>query len=156
MSEDSKDNLIQLTDDFLSHEIITDLKERAGVRCAWDFNSALGDTIMEKYESLYVKLVEINNVLIHKGAKGFFWIAAGPEVASIFETATAGFAPALSSFGDQVPLGMTNVYAIGTINRRWKIYCDPAIDSNLLIMGVGMEKEPDCNYAALRIANFVI
>lgn len=34
----------------------------------WDANTALGDTIMEKYESLYIKLVELSNVLVAKGA----------------------------------------------------------------------------------------
>lgn len=30
--------------------------------CMWDFNTALGDEIKNKYESEYVKVVEINNI----------------------------------------------------------------------------------------------
>ena len=59
----------------------------------WDFSTALGDTIKEKYESLYVKVVEVTNVVHRKTLRGGAnWIVTSPEVASIFETATAGFA----------------------------------------------------------------
>jgi hypothetical protein len=29
----------------------------------WDFETALGDTIREKYESKYVKVIEVNDVV---------------------------------------------------------------------------------------------
>ena len=32
----------------------------------WDFQTALGDTIKEKYESLYVKIVEVTDVINRK------------------------------------------------------------------------------------------
>ena len=32
----------------------------------WDFQTALGDTIREKYESLYVKVIEVSNVINRK------------------------------------------------------------------------------------------
>lgn len=39
------------------------LKKRVSV---WDFQTALGDTIKEKYEGLYVKLIEVRNVCTRK------------------------------------------------------------------------------------------
>lgn len=32
----------------------------------WDFNTALGETIREKYESLYVKVVEVSSILTRR------------------------------------------------------------------------------------------
>ena len=32
----------------------------------WDFNTVLGETIKEKYESLYVKVIEVYNVINRK------------------------------------------------------------------------------------------
>jgi hypothetical protein len=81
----------------IDREVLTDLRNNAGTVAAWDFNTALGDTIKEKYESLYVKVVEVSNVVHRKTLRGGCnWLVTSPEVASIFETATAGFAPAPS------------------------------------------------------------
>lgn len=87
---------------FFDSEGLADIAKTAGTVAAWDFLTALGDTIKEKYESLYVKCHELTSILLRKGAKGYFWIATSPEVASIFETATAGFWPISSrEFQDQ-------------------------------------------------------
>lgn len=32
----------------------------------WDFETALGETIREKYESLYVRVVEVSNIIHRK------------------------------------------------------------------------------------------
>jgi len=37
--------------------------------CMWDFNTALGETIREKYESLYVKVVEVSDVCTRRAAE---------------------------------------------------------------------------------------
>jgi hypothetical protein len=51
----------------------------------WDFQTALGDTIREKYESLYVKVVEVSNVINRKMVRGQAnWVVTSPEVASMF------------------------------------------------------------------------
>jgi hypothetical protein len=71
-------------------------ESKEGKVAQWDFNTALGDTIKEKYESLYVKVVEISNVINRQCCSGANWIVTSPEVASIFETTAAGFAPAPS------------------------------------------------------------
>lgn len=47
---------------------LTKKAERLGFPqiCEWDFQTALADTIREKYEPLYVKVVEIANVVNRK------------------------------------------------------------------------------------------
>jgi hypothetical protein len=55
----------------------------------WDFQTALGDTIREKYENMYVKIVEISNVVNRKTLSEASWIVIEKEPASIFNAATA-------------------------------------------------------------------
>jgi hypothetical protein len=63
----------------------------------WDFHTALAETIREKYEHLYIKVVEVSNVINGKVLRGRCnWLVANPEVASVFESAVASFAPSPS------------------------------------------------------------
>jgi len=41
--------------------------------CTWDFQTALADTIREKYEPLYVKIVEVRNVSLRDVASARRW-----------------------------------------------------------------------------------
>lgn len=116
----------------IDREIITNLRSNAGTNVTWDYNTALGDTVKEKYEALFVKVSQVSN-LIHKKTlrSGANWIVCSPEVASIFETATAGFAPAPSeSFTSSL-----GVQYVGTVSNRWKLYKDPQFPTNKLLMG---------------------
>lgn len=49
----------------------------------WDFQTALGDTIKEKYESLYVKVIEVSNVCLRKTLNPLdnevIWLAEEPR-----------------------------------------------------------------------------
>jgi hypothetical protein len=53
----------------------------------WDFYTALSNTIKEKYAPLYVKVVEVSNVINRKILRG-----TPPKVAASLEA--AGFTPA--------------------------------------------------------------
>lgn len=127
----------------IDREIITDLRRNAGTVATWDFATALGDTIKEKYESLYIKVVEISNIIHRKTLRGGAnWIVTSPEVASIFETSTAGFAPAPSN-NFESSLG---IQYIGTVNMRWKIYKDPLYPRGSILMGYRGDSYMDSGY----------
>lgn len=127
----------------IDREVLTDLRLNAGTVSAWDFNTALGDTIKEKYESLYVKLVEVSNVVHRKTLRGGAnWLVTSPEVASIFETATAGFAPAPS----ETFTSSLGIQYVGTVNNRWKIYKDPLFPSNQILGGYKGDSYMDSGY----------
>lgn len=116
----------------IDREILTDLRNNAGTIATWDFATALGDTIKERYESLYVKIVEVSNIIHRKTLRGGAnWIVTSPEVASIFETATAGFAPTPSE-NFTTALG---IQYVGTVNNRWRLYKDPVFPPGQLMMG---------------------
>jgi hypothetical protein len=127
----------------IDREVLTDLRNNAGTVAAWDFNTALGDTIKEKYESLYVKMVELSNVIHRKTLRGGAnWIVTSPEVASIFETATAGFAPTMSdTFTSSL-----GIQYVGTINSRWRLYKDPLFPTNQILFGYKGESYMDSGY----------
>lgn len=127
----------------IDREVLTDLRNNAGTVSSWDFNTALGDTIKEKYESLYVKVVEVSNVIHRKTLRGGAnWIVTSPEVASIFETATAGFAPASSeTFSSSL-----GIQYVGTVNNRWRLYKDPLFPTSQLLMGYKGDSYMDSGY----------
>lgn len=127
----------------IDREIITDLRVNAGTVATWDFATALGDTIKEKYEALYVKIVEVSNIIHRKTLRGGAnWIVTSPEVASIFETATAGFAPAPSNTFES-SLG---IQYVGTVNNRWKMYKDPLFPQGSLLLGYRGDSYMDSGY----------
>ena len=127
----------------IDREVLTDLRNNAGTVAAWDFNTALGDTIKEKYESLYVKVVEVSSVVHRKTLRGGCnWIVTSPEVASIFETATAGFAPVPSdTFTSSL-----GVQYVGTVNSRWRVYKDPLFPTSQILMGYKGDSYMDSGY----------
>lgn len=50
------------------------MKRRSKEVPVWDFQTALGDTIREKYESLYVKIVHVSNVVFRKTLTQQNWL----------------------------------------------------------------------------------
>ena len=127
----------------IDREVLNDLRTNAGTVTAWDFNTALGETIKEKYESLYVKVVEISNVIHRKTLRGGAnWLVTSPEVASIFETATAGFAPAPS----ETFTSSLGIQYVGTVNNRWRLYKDPLFLSNQILLGYKGDSYMDSGY----------
>lgn len=127
----------------IDREVLSDLRNNAGTVSAWDFNTALGDTIKEKYESLYIKVVEVSNVVHRKTLRGGCnWIVTSPEVSSIFETATAGFAPNPS----ETFTSSLGIQYVGTVNNKWRLYKDPLFPAGQLMMGYKGDSYMDSGY----------
>jgi hypothetical protein len=127
----------------IDREVLGDLRNNAGTVSAWDFNTALGDNIKEKYESLYIKVVEVSNVVHRKTLRGGCnWIVTSPEVSSIFETATAGFAPSPS----ETFTSSLGIQYVGTVTNKWRLYKDPLFPSGQLLMGYKGDSYMDSGY----------
>ena len=149
---------------FLNHKQIEDIADHAWLKETWDFNLSLGDTIKEKYESLYCKVVELNNKLVKSGAKGYFWIVTSPEIASIFETCTWGYNPigcrefeeknAIKHIGGVVPQGLAYIEYCGTLYSKWRLYKDSQLTEQIIV-GCNDVMQPYTNYACLTIENFI-
>jgi len=133
----------------IDREIINDLITSAGTTSTWALGSAgatdfaKGDTVKERYESLYVKITELSNVIHRKTLRGGAnWVVCSPEIAAIFETATAGFAPAPSeSFTSSL-----GVQYVGTVANRWRLYKDPLFPAGKLLLGYKGDSYMDSGY----------
>ena len=127
----------------IDREVIQDLRNNAGTVAAWDLATSLGDTIKEKYESLYVKIVEVSNVIHKKTLRGGAnFLVTSPEVASIFDTATAGFAPAPS----ETFTSSLGIQYVGTVANRYRLYKDPLFPTNQILMGYKGDSYMDSGY----------
>jgi hypothetical protein len=148
---------LDVEDCFLDHDEVLKMMEAAETTAAWDFNTALGDTIREKYESLYIKLVEVTNVMIKKGAAGLFWVAVSPELGTVLEVATYNYY--IMKCDEQIELGTKKVYKQGIMQRKWTVYVDPSLEPSQMLVGCGEHKlhENDGkNYARMTVTNLVI
>jgi hypothetical protein len=139
---------------FFSQKNIKNIQQEAATVCCWDFNCALGNTLHEKYESLYIKVVELTNVLIAKGAKGYFWVIMSPEVSSMFE------ATHLEWTTDQIEIGVEEVIELGIINKRWRMYVTPWLshqESHHVLVGCGLENLPEMRQVGrINVTNYII
>lgn len=163
-------------ENFFSNDELEDIAKSAGTIAGWDFMTALGDTIKEKYESLYVKVHELTVILLRKGAVGYFWICCSPEIASIFETCTAGFYPCsneeymqskakmMQQFNIEgnykelgvAPLGIPELSYRGSINNRWRLYVNSQMPSNMALVGCNDKREENSHYGRMTIHNFIV
>lgn len=123
----------------MDREVLSDLIINASTKSEWDFNQAPGDTFKEKYESLYVKIVEVSNIIHRKTLRGGGnFIVTSSEIASIFETGcTNCYNDFTSSLGIQY---------VGAINNKWKLYKDPLFQPNKILVGYKGDSYLDSGY----------
>jgi hypothetical protein len=138
---------------FFTHANIQKYLEQAETFLLLDFNVLLGGIIKEKYESIFVKIVEITHALIAKGAAGYFWVVASPTVASIFKTAQGGY----SYDGDrQEKMGVPQVIRQGLIDNRWRLWEDNQLPEGYLLIGCNWTGVDPGHVGKIRINNMVI
>jgi len=101
---------------------------------SWNYREALGDTVMEKYESLYVKLFELFRESTPYVAPD--WIICGPDVASLFETSTSGFEAEFRPENVDVEF-----YKAGRGNKTFDIYVDKNLKAEVYVgCGKGIKR----------------
>jgi hypothetical protein len=141
-----------MTPSFLNPQNIAAMRETAHTITCWDFNNALGETLTEKFKSAYIKIMEVTNVLIAKGAKGYFWVVMTPEVSSMFTTLKLEYTP------DQVEMGMEGVTEVGILDRRWRMYVENSLyERQTILVGCGLDDTPDPEHVGrISIHNYII
>ena len=120
-------------DKFFTHPVVEWLLNNAGSTLNIDWKS-LGKS---KESGLYQKLLEITNMIISKGGRGYFWVVCHPETVDLVSTLPSF----VTAYNEQFPLGYPIVMHIGTLGKRWRIYSDPLVDKNTLLMGPGFSKK---------------
>lgn len=144
--------LLDDMDRFIKNADSKQLATKAEVVTCWDFNTALGCTLADKLESLHVSIVGASNVLIKNGCSGYFWVMCCPEVLTMFDVN--------SKFKhhekhEYYPMGVSDKQFVGTLDKRWRVYVDPNMESHYLVIGCGTDCGPK-ETARVAIANFVI
>jgi len=126
------------------------LKNPETTKVKIDFDLIVGDTIKEKYKLVNIKLSELTNILIRKGAQGFFWMVTSPEIESMLET-SASF-----DFNNvqQIPLGTKETMLLGILDRKWKVYCSSLLEVNQVLIGAGYTRNQSEKYGLMTIHNF--
>lgn len=95
-------------------------------------------SIREQYYMFYMKIMEQSTKIFRETKIGYAnFILSSPEIGSMFEVSTAGFAPAS---GYEVLSGMNVVY-LGCINRRWKLYTTAALTADDILIGIVKDKK---------------
>jgi len=129
-----------------SYEAQQDLRSQHNLDAEAELTGVLAQEInleIEKYEALYVKIVEVSNVIHRKTLRGGAnFLVTSPEVASIFETATAGFAPAPS----ETFTSSLGIQYVGTVANRYRLYKDPLFPTNQILMGYKGDSYMDSGY----------
>lgn len=105
-----------------------------------DFNDIIGDTLKEKFESIYVALVDLAR-RVHQGVPD---VHMGWEVSTLFETSCAGFYPAESSYN-------ANFYRLHQYNHRFTIWVDRNLPGNFI-----MVRGEDGDWYRIIIKNYYI
>jgi hypothetical protein len=136
----------------LTPEFITEIRINADSVNTWDFNTALGDNCVEKYQSLYIKLVELTYVIALKGSVDYFWMVAPPALATFMEIGSNAHQECVT----YSPMGTHNIKFHGIVDNKWRLYCDPFMPPQQIIIGSGTEHKEPKHYGRLCVANFVI
>lgn len=151
--------LYQLRNPIMSFtkEKIKDLIFIAGNTTHLDFNQLHGDTLKDKYSSLYCKFIQISTSLYRKNEYSPpNFIFTSPEIASLFEVVTAGFSPV--GMDDEI-VGKKKILCIGTLNCKWKIYSSFLVEESEMLLGYvenGEVFEKENFLSHVKISNFVI
>lgn len=146
----STQKMIDEMNNFIKNLDVEKASESAECVALWDFNTSLGTSLSEKYDTLFVKILEVSSVLMTNGAKGFFWTLCTPEISTMMQVHPT------FRYGrkrdDYRPMEIVNRSCIGVLDRRWRTYVG-------LEMGTVMLVGHDCNLdniARIRIANHYV
>lgn len=145
------DDLESPNDKFFNPQIVKYFLDNAGSQVSEDWATIDGNTILEKYSNIYVKITELTKEVVKKGGKGYFWIISHPDTAALFEA----FGNFVSCHNDQIPMGYSMVMCLGTLDKRYRIYSDTSLEPFTFLIGCGFSKKPNNYYCRYKITNVV-
>jgi len=143
---------IEMPNDMLfDHKFVEHVQKNIGATATCH---PTGDSLKEKYTSLYAKLKELTNTILSKGGKGFFWIVTSSDIVNWIEEVTYekyARSKFILSADDHMPLGYNYVAFWGILDRKWRVYVDPLVPADNMLIGAGYAKKTSEYYASLKI-----
>jgi hypothetical protein len=132
------------------------IMQKCQITSNWDFNTSLGNTLREKFDSFLAKIIECTNVLVRHRSVGYFWIIMSPEVYSMIEVVTSTHS--LDKKGNQEKFVFQDQpNFIGVLNKRWSVFVDQEWPVEQVLIGCGPPDNPEkIKSAKLVIANYII
>jgi len=111
------------------------------------YDTLLGETMLEKAEALYVKLVELTNIVFRKSGPGVMWVCMSPEIYMHFE-------PKVKPSDDDVfPTGGPDIMFMGIIERKWVVFVDPLLNQEMMVISNGFQPQTSEPGARKRFAS---
>ena len=117
--------------------VFEEIRENCATVGCWSFTGALGNTLKEKYGSLYVYLLEVCDIIRKKSDRECNFILTSSELLTLF-----------TLHHDWRPQGVLTEEDFGyihTINAR-RIYCSSSIPRNEMLLGVNPTKDASTFY----------
>ena len=146
------DDLESPNDKFFTHPVVDWFLNNAGSTETFDWITVVDNKNKDnKYKKFHSKLSEITEMLVQKGARGYFWLITSPQVSDILATMKPIW---VSACLDQLPLGYPIVLHQGTLDKRWRIYSDLALTNNIMLMGAGFSKKHANYYCKIKVENY--
>ena len=125
----------------IDRELLTSIEGKVGYTANYDYANVSGtNTMAEKYQAMYVKVLEVSNQIAVRTRRGAAnWMIVNPNVLTILQTLKSfNFAPQSSTYVDP-----TNIGLAGTIEGRFKVFTDIIRTSDDILMGYKGNTETD-------------
>lgn len=125
----------------IDRELLNAIEGKVGYTANYDYANVSGtNTMAEKYQAMYVKVLEVSNQIAVRTRRGAAnWMIVNPNVLTILQTLKSfNFAPTSSTYVDP-----TNIGLAGTIEGRFKVFTDIIRTSDDILMGYKGNTETD-------------
>lgn len=150
------EDLEPANDKFFTHPVVEWFLNNAGSTETINWNEVVDnkenkDNKDNKYKKLLARLLEITEMLVKKGGRGYFWLVVSPQMSNVFTGMKTIFA---SDFLDQFPLGYPIVLRMGILDKRWLIYSDLSLTNDTMLMGACFSKKHANYYCKIKVENY--
>lgn len=135
---DERATIIALQNEIM-REVGTDLRNNAGTVVTWE--PIPRESMKEYYEDLYVKAVEISDIIHRKTLRGGTnWMLMNEKTAEPFLVGVS------CCYAGEVTPATDAIYYWGTMNCRWRLIVDTLYPDNEVLMGYKGESNLDAGY----------
>lgn len=149
------------SDAFLKHELVAKFSVMASTKnkCTWTQEEEIKTfdgfkhTASKKDHNKSTLLTQLDKTtkdIVGKGGKGYFWVVAHPTLAKVLENNECF----VNAPDEQMPLGYQYVMWIGTLDRTWRVYTDPLVKINEILIGAGFSPKSAAYYGVLEVEGF--
>lgn len=138
--------------EFITKETLHSINsEIDNVTCV-DWNYCIGDTILEKFKTLFFQIQLQTNKLVKNGASGYFWIVGSHDIMALFDVALN--TPLLTSDEHFEIKNNDKINYKGMLSSKWRLYeCNWWLPDGSLIIGCNDNLQDSKHYLRINVWN---